>query len=151
MLKLKHSGSGKIFYATRDSAGFDLTADEEVVVGPGEWKLINTGLRIVEDCGPQPLQMGPQTLRVLPEMQIRPRSGLAAKHGISVLNAPSTIDADYRGDIKVILVNHSTVPFPVKRGDRIAQAVCALVVQLPDIHVETTERGAGGFGSTGST
>jgi dUTP pyrophosphatase len=86
------------------------------------------------------------------EAQVRPRSGLAAKHGVTVLNSPGTIDADYRGEIKVILINHGAAPFVVKRGERIAQMVIAPVVQAALVPVATlspTDRGAGGFGSTG--
>jgi dUTP pyrophosphatase len=86
---------------------------------------------------------------VLPELQIRPRSGLAAKFGITVLNTPSTIDADYRGEIKIPLINHSKQPFEVRMGDRVAQGVCALVFHAPNIPVRDVERGEGGFGSTG--
>jgi dUTP pyrophosphatase len=86
------------------------------------------------------------------EIQVRPRSGLALKHGISVPNAPGTIDSDYRGELKVILINHGQTPFEVRRGDRIAQLVFAPVVQASWLKVDDldeTERGAGGFGSTG--
>ena len=86
------------------------------------------------------------------EAQVRPRSGLAAKHGVTVLNAPGTIDADYRGEIKVILINHGSEPFAIRRGDRIAQMVVAPVFAVTFEHAETldeTERGTGGFGSTG--
>ena len=86
-------------------------------------------------------------------MQIRPRSGLAVKHGVTVLNTPGTIDSDYRGEVQVALINHRDVPFTVTRGERIAQAVVAAVVQANICEVETldaTDRGAGGFGSTGA-
>jgi dUTP pyrophosphatase len=86
---------------------------------------------------------------VVPEIQIRPRSGLAAKKGITILNSPATVDCDYSGEIKVNLINHSNVPFTVNKGDRIAQGVCAFVLQLPDITVKEVERGDGGHGSTG--
>ena len=86
------------------------------------------------------------------EVQVRPRSGLALKHGVTCLNTPGTIDADYRGEIKVILINHGPAPFVIRRGERIAQMVIAPVVQAALVQVETlsaTDRGAGGFGSTG--
>jgi dUTP pyrophosphatase len=86
------------------------------------------------------------------EAQVRPRSGLAAKHGVTVLNSPGTIDADYRGEINVLLINHGTSPFTIRRGERIAQMVIAAVVQVeltPVTSLSVTERGGGGFGSTG--
>ncbi|MGY3803626.1 dUTP diphosphatase [Pigmentibacter ruber] len=149
MLKLEHSGIGEIFYATSQSAGFDICANENTSIPPGEWRLIKTGLRIVESVSEQKLKVGNLDYQVIPEIQIRPRSGLALKQGITVLNSPSTIDADYRGEIMVTLINHSKVDFSVQVGDRIAQGVCALVLQLPGIHVKRVERGAGGFGSSG--
>lgn len=151
MLTLAHSGSGRLFYATRESAGFDFCADADLEIAPGTWAVVPTGLRIIESSGVQELPIGSAGTRlsVLPELQIRPRSGLAARHGITVLNTPSTIDADYRGEIKVTLMNHGREPFQVSRGDRIAQGVCALVFQAPDLPVRDQERGEGGFGSTG--
>lgn len=127
-------------YATANSAGMDLKADitEPVTLGPLERALIPTGLYIALPEGT--------------EAQVRPRSGLAAKHGISVLNSPGTIDADYRGEVKVILVNLSNEPFVVNPGERIAQMVVARYEQVEWDEVEVlddTERGAGGFGSTG--
>lgn len=112
--------------------------DEPVTLGPLERAMIPTGLYIALPDGT--------------EAQVRPRSGLAAKHGISVLNSPGTIDADYRGEIKVILVNLSNEPFVVNPGERIAQMVVARYEKVEWDEVETldeTERGAGGFGSTG--
>lgn len=128
------------FYATEKSAGMDLKADiaEPIVLGPLERAMIPTGLYIALPDGT--------------EAQVRPRSGLAAKHGISVLNAPGTIDADYRGEIKVILVNLSNEPFTVNPGERIAQMVIARYekVEWDEVEVlDETERGDGGFGSTG--
>lgn len=149
MFKIEHSGSGKIFYATRNSAGFDICSNEDLVIEPGTWKLIDSGLKIVEDIGPQSIQLSKGDWEVIPELQIRPRSGLAAKHGITVLNTPSTIDADYRGPIKIMLINHSKELFSISKGDRIAQGVCTLVMQVPGISVQNSERGSGGFGSTG--
>lgn len=127
-------------YATTASAGLDLRADLDspVTLQPLERKLIPTGLYIAlpEGC----------------EAQIRPRSGLALKHGISLLNTPGTIDADYRGEIGVILVNISNEPFEVRDGERIAQMVIARYEQVewePAESLDATERGAGGFGHTG--
>ena len=127
-------------YQTPLSAGLDIRAnlDESVPLRPLEGAMIPTGLfvELPEGC----------------EMQIRPRSGLAAKHGITVLNSPGTIDADYRGEIKVILVNLSNEPFTIEAGERIAQMIVARYEQIEWQAVEelsATERGAGGFGSTG--
>lgn len=127
-------------YATVSSAGLDLKAvlDEPIVLGPLERKIIGTGLKIALPEGY--------------EAQVRPRSGLAAKHGISVLNAPGTIDADYRGEIGVILVNLSNEKFTIQPGERIAQLVVAQYTQVswqPTTTLEETDRGEGGFGSTG--
>lgn len=127
-------------YQTPLSAGLDIRAnlDESVTLQPLERAMIPTGLfvELPEGC----------------EMQIRPRSGLAAKHGITVLNSPGTIDADYRGEIKVILVNLSNEPFTIEAGERIAQMIVARYEQIEWEAAEelsSTERGAGGFGSTG--
>ena len=127
-------------YATAQSAGMDLRANLEVPItlNPMERAMIPTGLFI--------------ELPVGYEAQVRPRSGLAAKHGITVLNTPGTIDADYRGEIKVILINLSTEPFEIQHGERIAQMVIAKheTVQWEEVEVlSDTERGAGGFGSSG--
>ena len=127
-------------YQTPLSAGLDIRAnlDESVTLRPLERAMIPTGLFVELPEGY--------------EMQIRPRSGLAAKHGITVLNSPGTIDADYRGEIKVILVNLSNEPFTIEAGERIAQMIVARYEQIEWQAVEelsTTERGAGGFGSTG--
>lgn len=125
-------------YQTVGAAGVDLHSVEHTVLQPGEYKLIGTGLAFAIDEGY--------------EVQIRPRSGLAAKHGITVLNSPGTIDSDYRGEIKVILINHGEETFEIKKGERIAQAVIASVVQAVFVEVQEldeTKRGAGGFGSTG--
>ncbi len=128
------------FYATGQSAGMDLCAanPEPIALAPGEFRLVPTGLFI--------------ELPVGYEAQIRPRSGLAFKHGITVLNAPGTIDADYRGEIGVLLINHGQHTFEIKKGERIAQMVVAAhatVAWLPAMELAETERGAGGFGSTG--
>ena len=127
-------------YATKQSAGMDLKADiqEAITLGPLERAMIPTGLFIALPDGT--------------EAQVRPRSGLAAKHGISVLNSPGTIDADYRGEIKVVLVNLSNMPFTVEPGERIAQLVISRYEHISWDEVEIldeTERGEGGFGSTG--
>ena len=127
-------------YETEHAAGMDLRAaiSESVVLAPRERRLLPTGIRIA---------LPPGT-----EAQVRPRSGLAAKHGISMVNAPGTIDADYRGEIKVVLINHGPEPFTVRRGDRIAQLVFASVLRA-ELHqvdaLEETSRGTGGFGHTG--
>ena len=149
IFQLSNEGTGEIFYATTQSAGFDLCANESKIIEPSQWALIKTGLRIVESCGAQPIQFGKDKVFCVPEIQIRPRSGLALKHGITVLNSPSTIDADYRGEIMITLINHGKVPFSVNIGERIAQAVCALAVQLDTVKIKNVERGTGGFGSTG--
>jgi dUTP pyrophosphatase len=124
------------------SAGFDLRAavDGEVVLRPGERLLVPTGL----------------VLEIPPgwEGQVRPRSGLALRHGIGVVNAPGTIDSDYRGEVGVILINLGEAPFGLKRGDRIAQLVIARVetVELEEVDaLESSDRGDGGFGSTGTS
>jgi len=140
VLKIKKLTSEAIIpaYQTKEAAGFDLHSIEETVINPGERKLIGTGLAFEIEFGY--------------EVQIRPRSGLAYKHGITVLNSPGTIDSDYRGEIKVLLINHGNEPFEIKKGERIAQAVIAPVVQAKIVEVEElsdTQRGAGGFGSTG--
>ena len=127
-------------YATPQSAGMDLRAniDEPITIAPLERKLIPTGLYMALPSGF--------------EAQVRPRSGLAIKKGITVLNSPGTVDADYRGEVCVILVNLSNEPFVVEDGERIAQMVIAKHEQPELIEVETldeTERGAGGFGHSG--
>jgi dUTP pyrophosphatase len=150
MIKLRHEGQGDMFYATRESAGFDVCANEDTHIPAGEWRLVATGLYISESFAVGKLTLSENlTLPVLPELQIRPRSGLAMKHGISIVNSPSTIDADYRGEIKVPLINHGKVDFKILKGDRIAQGICAMVFQAPGIAVIDKERGQGGFGSTG--
>ncbi|SEF46054.1 dUTP pyrophosphatase [Caloramator fervidus] len=127
-------------YMTQGSAGIDLYANvsEEVTLNPNEIKLIPTGIAISLPKGY--------------EAQIRPRSGLALKHGISLVNTPGTIDSDYRGEIGVIMINFGNKPFIIKRGDRIAQMIINKV-EIPEIieveELDNTERGEGGFGSTG--
>lgn len=127
-------------YATPGAAGADVCAavERDVVVPPGGRVAIPTGLVVAVPEGY--------------EMQVRPRSGLALRHGITVANAPGTVDSDYRGEVKVILVNLGTEPFVVRRGDRIAQLVVAPVVRASFTKAEglsATARGEGGFGSTG--
>ena len=128
-------------YATAQSAAVDLQAaiDGKLVLEPGKRALVETGIAIALPAGF--------------EAQVRPRSGLAAKNGVTVLNSPGTIDADYRGEIKVILINHGDVAFEIERGMRIAQLVVAPVTQVSWRAVDDldeTARGAGGFGSTGT-
>lgn len=137
---VNRSGQALPAYATELSAGMDLRAclEAPLTLAPLERALVPTGLFIALPPGF--------------EAQVRPRSGLAAKHGITVLNTPGTIDADYRGEIKVILVNLSQVPFEIVPGERIAQMVVARHERVEWAEVETldeTARGAGGFGSTG--
>ncbi len=129
-------------YQSAHAAGLDLLAavpeDSPLTLSPGQSALVPTGLIIALPSGH--------------EAQVRPRSGLAAKHGITVLNAPGTVDADYRGEIGVLLINHGGAPFTIRRGERIAQLVIASVVRaelVPAVTLSTTERGGGGFGSTG--
>lgn len=129
-------------YQSVDAAGLDLLAavpeQEPLVLAPGAYAMIPTGLVIALPSGF--------------EAQVRPRSGLAAKHGVTVLNSPGTVDADYRGEVCVLLINHGREPFAIRRGERIAQMVIAPVVQAQlavATSLTTTARGSGGFGSTG--
>lgn len=127
-------------YMTEGSAGADLFAaiSEPILLEPGQWRLIGTGIAIALPDGY--------------EAQVRPRSGLAAKHGITCLNTPGTIDADYRGEIKVILINHGQQAYVIQPGERIAQLVIAPVIQGQWVITEDlppSERGTGGFGHTG--
>ena len=125
-------------YATSGAAGMDVLAAEDLTLESGQRHAVATGLAMAI----------PQGF----EIQVRPRSGLALKHGISVPNSPGTIDSDYRGELKVILINHGTEDFAISRGDRIAQLVLAPVTQAEWEVVEQldeTNRGEGGFGSTG--
>lgn len=126
-------------YATEGAAGMDLLAARDMVLPPGGRALVPTGLCIALPPGW--------------EMQVRPRSGLALKHGVTVLNAPGTVDEDYRGEVGVILLNTGTEPFAVARGERVAQAVFAPVARVEWEEVaslDATARGAAGFGSTGT-
>jgi dUTP pyrophosphatase len=129
-------------YQSADAAGLDLLAavpaDTPLVLAPGQYAMVPTGLTIALPPGF--------------EAQVRPRSGLAARHGVTVLNSPGTVDADYRGEINVLLINHGRDAFAIRRGERIAQMVIAPVVQAQLVPVESlslTDRGGGGFGSTG--
>ena len=150
MIKLEFVGTGTVAYATRDSAGFDLCSQEDLIIPPSEYRLIDTGVRIVEHTVSEKAEINGVSYRVVPELQVRARSGLAAKHGISILNGLGSCDADYRGVIKVNLINHSKTEFKINKGDRIAQAMCSFVLQLPCVPVKDIERGEGGFGSTGT-
>ena len=126
-------------YATKGAAGMDVVAAEDVTIPPGRRHAVATGFRVAIPEGY--------------EIQVRPRSGLAFKHGITVPNTPGTIDSDYRGELKVLLINHGPSDFEVKRGERIAQLVPAAVTLARFAEVEElddTDRGAGGFGSTGT-
>jgi dUTP pyrophosphatase len=143
ILRLPHGeGLPLPSYQSKHAAGLDLVAavprEKPVTLPPGARTLIPTGfaLELPQGC----------------EAQIRPRSGLAIKHGVTLLNSPGTIDADYRGELMVIVINHGSEPFLVQRGDRIAQLVVAPVASVEIVEVEAigaTERGQGGFGSTG--
>jgi dUTP pyrophosphatase len=129
-------------YQSAHAAGLDLLAAvpdaKPLTMAPGQRALVPTGLMIAVPPGH--------------EAQVRPRSGLALKHGITVLNAPGTVDADYRGEVSVLLINHGDEPFTIRRGERIAQLVIAAVTQANLVEVaalSSTDRGSGGFGSTG--
>ena len=125
-------------YATEDAAGMDVVSAETVSIAPGARHPVATGLALAIPQGY--------------EIQVRPRSGLALKHGVTVPNTPGTIDSDYRGELKVIMINHGTEPFAIARGDRVAQLVLAPVTQAAWVEVDEldeTDRGEGGFGSTG--
>ena len=125
-------------YATAGAAGMDVVSAEDLTLAAGARHAVATGLSVAIPPGY--------------EIQVRPRSGLALRHGISVPNSPGTIDSDYRGELKVILINHGSEAFEIRRGDRIAQLVLAPVTQASWLEVEEldeTARGEGGFGSTG--
>ena len=138
---INRSAYGLPQYETGQAAGLDVRANitESITLGPLERALVPTGLYVELPEGY--------------EMQVRPRSGLAAKHGLSLVNSPGTVDPDYRGEIKVILVNLSNTPYELKPGERVAQLVVARFPRVEWESVEVlgeTERGAGGFGSTGT-
>jgi dUTP pyrophosphatase len=125
-------------YATPGAAGMDVVAAEDLDLPPGQRHAVATGFKVAIPHGY--------------EIQVRPRSGLAFKHGISVPNTPGTIDSDYRGELKILLINHGSEPFAIRRGERIAQLVPAAVTLASFDELDElceTERGAGGFGSTG--
>ena len=125
-------------YASADAAGLDIASAEELVLAPGERHAVATGFAIEIPHGH--------------EVQVRPRSGLAIRHGITCLNTPGTIDSDYRGEVKVILINLGAEPFAIRRGERIAQLVPAPVLRArftESVELAETARGGGGFGSTG--
>lgn len=137
--RLDHAGDLPLpSYETSGSAGMDIRAAEELTISPRQRGLIGSGLAFAIPQGY--------------EIQVRPRSGLALKKGVSVLNTPGTIDSDYRGELKVILINHGEDDFVIQRGDRIAQIIVApvqrgILVEVADL--DDTKRGSGGFGSTG--
>lgn len=140
MVKVLPHGEGLALpaYATEGAAGMDVVSAEDVTIAPGGRHAVATGLAVAIPHGF--------------EIQVRPRSGLALKHGISVPNTPGTIDSDYRGEVKVILINHGAEAFDIRRGDRVAQLVLAPVTRatwLPVEELDETARGEGGFGSTG--
>ena len=142
MLRLPHAADLPMpAYQSQGAAGFDLMAalDAEMILAPGEFSAIPTGLQMAIPVGW--------------EGQVRPRSGLAFKSGVTVLNSPGTIDCDYRGEVKVILINHGAAPFTITHGMRIAQMVIAPAMQariLEASALDDTDRGAAGFGSTGT-
>ena len=142
MLRLPHAADLPLpAYQSQGAAGFDLMAalDAEMILAPGEFSAIPTGLQMAIPEGW--------------EGQVRPRSGLAFKSGVTVLNSPGTIDCDYRGEVKVILINHGAAPFTITHGMRIAQMVIAPAMQariLEASALDDTDRGASGFGSTGT-
>jgi dUTP pyrophosphatase len=139
LLRLPHGADLPLpAYATEGAAGMDVVSAEELILAPGARHAVGTGFAMAIPHGY--------------EVQVRPRSGLALKHGITCLNTPGTIDSDYRGEVKVILANLGAEPFEIKRGDRIAQLVPAPVQRatLSEVtSLDETTRGAGGFGSTG--
>ena len=125
-------------YATPGAAGMDVVAAEDLDLAPGARRAVATGFKLAIPDGY--------------EVQVRPRSGLAFKHGVTVPNTPGTIDSDYRGELKILMINHGPDSFPVRRGERIAQLVPAAVTKAGFDEVaelDATDRGAGGFGSTG--
>lgn len=140
MVKVLPHGQGLDLpaYATEGAAGMDVVSAEDVTIAPGGRHAVATGLSVAIPAGY--------------EIQVRPRSGLALKHGISVPNSPGTVDSDYRGEVKIILINHGAEGFDIRRGDRVAQLVLAPVTRASWVAVEElddTARGEGGFGSTG--
>ncbi|WP_336987310.1 dUTP diphosphatase [Altererythrobacter aquiaggeris] len=139
--RLPHgAGLGLPAYATRGAAGMDVVAAETINIRPGSRHAVSTGLSVAIPAGY--------------EIQVRPRSGLALKHGITVPNTPGTIDSDYRGELKIILINHGEDTFAIQRGDRVAQLMLAPVTRArweEVAQLDDTDRGEGGFGSTGGS
>lgn len=139
IMRLPHGeGLSLPAYATAGAAGMDVVSAEELTLAPGQRRAVATGFAMAIPDGY--------------EIQVRPRSGLAFRHGISVPNTPGTIDSDYRGEVKVLLINHGSDPFAITRGERIAQLVLAPVTRAAFTEVaalDETARGKGGFGSTG--
>ena len=157
MIILRNDSTNELFYATKQSAGFDLSANEQKLIPPRQWRLIDTGLFIhkwehlhviteVPDCRGY---NHTKTVLMLPQLQILPRSGLALKVGITVLNAPGLVDMDYKQSIGVLLINHGDYPFIVEKGERIAQAVLSYVDKVDHVPIRQNDRD-GGFGSTGT-
>lgn len=158
MIKLvrKDGQELNLAYASKGSAGVDLTADEDCIIAPGKRVIVKTGL-FLKDTKLEKIGIAvdvdtedgisPDYLFAIPELQIRSRSGLAAKHGVMVLNGLGTIDQDYPGEIGVILANFGDNPFEIRKGDRIAQAVLALALTMEGIPVKGAR--TGGFGSSG--
>lgn len=141
IIKLSHAGDLPLpGYMSEGASGLDLYAavERDIIIRPKEYRLIPTGIAMAIPTGY--------------EGQVRPRSGLAYKHGITVLNAPGTIDADYRGEIKVLLINHGSKPYTISRGERIAQLIIQPVPRVKLVEVDRlppSQRGDGGFGHTG--
>jgi len=142
MLYIKDTNENKSFYATEDAIGFDIRADADGYLNPGEFKVIPTGLYMDVGFNSEVDVLGY-------ELQVRPRSGLAAKYGVTVLNSPGTVDPLYPDEIGVILINHGQRPFSISKGDRIAQGVVARVSRAQGIETKDNKR-TGGFGSTGT-
>lgn len=139
LVNLDMSEATHLFYATRLSACFDIPANENVVIPAGEVRLVSTGLRLLRNFSTYQLF----------ELQLRSRSGLAVNNYVSVLNAPATIDIDFEGEIKVILMNHGKLEYRVSKGERIAQATFAPVHRCLSVRVLDNDRCEGGFGSSG--
>lgn len=143
-VKMLHSQAKLPMYGSDLATGADLHSVEDVILKAGEFKMISTGIAVAP--------AGPDYDEMEVDIQVRPRSGLAAKHGITVLNSPGTIDADYRGEVKVILINHSSIDHQISKGDRIAQMVVQghLGIEFVEVdELEETIRGSYGFGSSG--
>lgn len=147
MIKLAYPDGHRFIYATRDSVGFDICSNEAARILPDNWQFISTGLRIV---GVENVHdLSENTFRLLPELQIRSRSGLV-RSGIYLFGGTATIDPDYSGEIMISLKNEGRFAFNIQKGDRIAQGVCVLTMQLKCLEVLDVKRGDRGFGSTGT-